>query len=444
MYDAVSTAPQTASAPADRAAAWAEVRETRPHGSTAVRPVRARNRGIAGGLLRRGPLVAVGLLVPTLVVGGAAAAQAHKSVDLVVDGEATTVSTFAGSVSGLLEQEGIELGEHDVVAPGPDEALATGAQIEVLVADEITAIIDGAETTFWTTARTADELLTDLSADGSVATVAAARTADGRTDVRDMPVVADGEVEVLADGVAQRLAPTGEDDAFDVLAAAGVPVGKLDTVTLAMAEDGTPQVVVARESVERRDEAVEIPFQTVNQDDPNLFVGETRVVQEGVAGEVHRVVRARIVDGQEVSAATRETVTREPVHRIVSVGTKERPAPEPAPEPAAAPAAPSARAETPAAPAPAAAAPANQGSAPSSRVWAQLAQCESGGNPSIVSSNGLYHGLYQFSVQTWQAVGGSGLPSQASAAEQTKRAQILQERSGWGQWPACSRKLGLR
>ena len=77
-------------------------------------------------------------------------------------------------------------------------------------------------------------------------------------------------------------------------------------------------------------------------------------------------------------------------------------------------------------------------------MWAALAQCESGGNPTIVSSNGLYHGLYQFSVATWQSVGGSGLPSQASPAEQTERAKALQARSGWGQWPACSSQLGLR
>ncbi|KAE8764906.1 transglycosylase family protein, partial [Georgenia thermotolerans] len=92
------------------------------------------------------------------------------------------------------------------------------------------------------------------------------------------------------------------------------------------------------------------------------------------------------------------------------------------------------------APAPAAAAPAAVGGG----VWARLAQCESGGNPRAVSPNGLYHGLYQFSVQTWRAMGGSGLPSQASPAEQTQRAQALQARSGWGQWPACSAKLGLR
>lgn len=80
----------------------------------------------------------------------------------------------------------------------------------------------------------------------------------------------------------------------------------------------------------------------------------------------------------------------------------------------------------------------------SASTWAALAQCESGGDPRIVSSNGLYHGLYQFTTSTWRSVGGSGLPSQASPEEQTERASILQARSGWGQWPACSRKLGLR
>ena len=67
-----------------------------------------------------------------------------------------------------------------------------------------------------------------------------------------------------------------------------------------------------------------------------------------------------------------------------------------------------------------------------------IAQCESGGDPSAVSSNGMYHGKYQFSVATWQAMGGSGLPSQAPEAEQDMRAQMLYEQSGPGQWPVCS------
>ena len=73
--------------------------------------------------------------------------------------------------------------------------------------------------------------------------------------------------------------------------------------------------------------------------------------------------------------------------------------------------------------------------------WGALAACESGGNPSVVSSNGLYHGLYQFDAQTWQSVGGSGVASDASAAEQTQRAQTLYNQRGSSPWPVCGARL---
>jgi len=76
-------------------------------------------------------------------------------------------------------------------------------------------------------------------------------------------------------------------------------------------------------------------------------------------------------------------------------------------------------------------------------VWDQLARCESGGNWSINTGNGYYGGL-QFLPSTWRAVGGQGLPHENSREEQIARAEILLARSGWGQWPACTAKLGLR
>ena len=66
-----------------------------------------------------------------------------------------------------------------------------------------------------------------------------------------------------------------------------------------------------------------------------------------------------------------------------------------------------------------------------------IAACESGGDPTAVSSTGMYRGKYQFSVATWQAVGGSGDPAAAPEAEQDYRAALLYNRSGPGQWPVC-------
>ncbi|MGI8945731.1 MAG: transglycosylase family protein [Thermoleophilaceae bacterium] len=66
-----------------------------------------------------------------------------------------------------------------------------------------------------------------------------------------------------------------------------------------------------------------------------------------------------------------------------------------------------------------------------------IASCESGGDPGAVSASGAYRGKYQFSPATWAAVGGSGDPAAAPEGEQDRRAAILYEQSGPGQWPVC-------
>lgn len=67
-----------------------------------------------------------------------------------------------------------------------------------------------------------------------------------------------------------------------------------------------------------------------------------------------------------------------------------------------------------------------------------IAACESGGNPRTDTGNGFY-GKYQFTLATWQAVGGSGNPARAPEGEQDRRAQALMDRAGPGQWPVCGR-----
>lgn len=79
---------------------------------------------------------------------------------------------------------------------------------------------------------------------------------------------------------------------------------------------------------------------------------------------------------------------------------------------------------------------------PPGDVWWQLALCESGGNPAISTGNG-YYGAFQFLPSTWWSVGGTGYPHEHSYETQLHFAQVLQARSGWGQWPGCAHKLGL-
>ena len=75
--------------------------------------------------------------------------------------------------------------------------------------------------------------------------------------------------------------------------------------------------------------------------------------------------------------------------------------------------------------------------------WDGVAQCESSGNWSINTGNG-YSGGLQFAPGTWAAHGGTGSAHNASRAEQIRVAERVRASQGWGAWPACSSKLGLR
>jgi hypothetical protein len=136
----------------------------------------------------------------------------------------------------------------------------------------------------------------------------------------------------------------------------------------------------------------------------------------------YRVVRH---NGKLVSKTkTGSKITRKPVTEVVLVGTKEEPKPQPKRSSSGGNK--------------------SSGSTPASgSVWDRLAQCESGGNWHINTGNGYYGGL-QFSLSTWRAYGGSGYPHQNSRSQQIAIGQKLQAAAGWGQWPACSAKLGLR
>ena len=66
-----------------------------------------------------------------------------------------------------------------------------------------------------------------------------------------------------------------------------------------------------------------------------------------------------------------------------------------------------------------------------------IGACESGGDPTAVSSDGTYRGKYQFDYGTWESVGGTGDPAAASEQEQDYRAALLYARSGSSPWPVC-------
>jgi len=156
----------------------------------------------------------------------------------------------------------------------------------------------------------------------------------------------------------------------------------------------------------RKATRVRVPRGTVEVATTELKPGRRKVVREGRPG-VRKVVKLKTLhNGEQVRARVVErTLVREPRARRVLVGRKPYSVP-----------------------------------GTDGLNWGALANCESGGNPNAVNPAG-YYGLYQFDLGTWRSVGGSGLPTAASAGEQTYRAKLLYKQRGRSPWPNCGRLL---
>ena len=76
--------------------------------------------------------------------------------------------------------------------------------------------------------------------------------------------------------------------------------------------------------------------------------------------------------------------------------------------------------------------------APATVTLDAIAHCESRGDPTAVSQDGVYRGKYQFDMATWQSVGGTGDPARAPEREQDRRAQVLAADRGTAPWPTCA------
>jgi uncharacterized protein YabE (DUF348 family) len=217
-------------------------------------------------------------------------------------------------------------------------------------------------------------------------------------------------VTFLADGDRHEVTTTAP-TLRSAMADAGVELREQDRVSadLAAVPDAEQVVGITRVDGKRVVEQQPIRFRTVKRKSAELYAGQTKVVKAGKVGiRVRRYVETYLDGELESRRLLEERVAQKPVTQVLLVGTKQLPQNQPTAD---------------------------------GLNWAALADCESGGNPQAVNSAGPYYGLYQFALSTWQSVGGSGLPTENSAAEQTYRAQILYNRSGAGQWPVCGRYL---
>lgn len=358
--------------------------------------------------------IVIGVLLTALLASGLAWSVTGSTVLLSVDGQTREVDFRGETVADVLEAAGLEAGERDVVVPSVDAEVSDGDRVALRRARQITLVVDGVEKTVWVTAASVDEALDQIGLRDSNLALSASRSRELPLDGFRLEVTTPKDISILADNAVKALTTTAP-TVRDALIEAGIVLDGDDRISDTRTTPVTDRMVirVIRVSTQRVTETVALPFETERRPDADLFEGETRTLQAGKNGTVRRTVETVRADGKvEKRTVVSSTTLTAPVKRVLAVGTKARPA--------------QARQST--------------GGADGLN-WPALAQCESGGNPRAVSSTGKYRGLYQFSMSTWQSVGGQGDPIDNTASEQTYRAKVLYNRSGAGQWPHCGKYL---
>ncbi|NEC34299.1 resuscitation-promoting factor protein RpfB, partial [Streptomyces rubrogriseus] len=369
---------------------------------------RARGAGRADASLRR--LVPRALVVAFLAGGTTAFVAKDKAVELTVDGSPRTLHTFADDVTGLLAEEGVQVGPHDVIAPAPGTPLTSGEDVTVHHGRPVLLTLDGHRRQVWTTAGTVAGALRQFGVrtQGAYLSTGPSRRI-GREGLA-LVVRTERVVTVMADG-RTRTVRTNAATVGEVVEEAGITLRGEDTTSVpatGFPRDGqTVTVLRITGSQEVREDP--IPFDERRAEDASLFRG-TEVVQEAGRPGLRRTTYAlRTVNGvRQKPRRLRTEVVREPSPRIVRVGTRPRP---------------------------------TSVHGADHLNWQGLAACESGGRADAVDPSGTYGGLYQFDSATWHGLGGAGRPEDASAAEQTYRAQKLYVRSGADAWPHCGARL---
>jgi uncharacterized protein YabE (DUF348 family) len=367
-------------------------------------------------LSRKRGLVAVLVAVVALAVAGTTVAYATmtKSVTLSLDGKSRQVTALGGTVGDVLDAQGIELGDHDQVAPAPDQAVTDGTRISVRFGRPLELDVDGQKQTYWVTATSVAGALQQIGRAFTGAALSVSRGADIHRGGLSMAVATPKRVTLTVGAAKPQARTVAAIDVADLLDRLGIHVDKDDRVRPGLHRslaDGDKVVVTRIKTVTKRVKREVLGFDTVEQDDASLLEGDSTTVRAGADGLRDVTYRLTFRNGHlVVRKVLRQRVITHPVDALVKVGTKQV---------------------------------ATTNFAGGSTVWDRLAQCEAGGNWATNTGNGYYGGL-QFSLGTWRAYGGSGLPSQNSRETQIAVATRLRNATGgYGAWPACAASLGL-
>lgn len=274
---------------------------------------------VVGTLLLVAVLAAFAAVSPSIV--GASAPQRDIAVSL--DGRTFNRTVRASDVAEVLRTEGIRLAPGDQVRPGLDTQLRAGMPIQVLRAFPVDVDVDGTVTTVRTVLRSPVWLRRELNIGAGLIIAAAPRVLSAGTRVA---FHTPHDVILQVDGRTIAAPRSGALDVSALLTANNITLGPRDEVTPPPATrlSNGMDVRVFRLAPGEIAEQVMVPFTTEIRDDPNLTVGQSRVIQIGSPGVLRSLFRVVTKDDGSLLAKlpTGSELVVPPVSQVIVRGTQ--------------------------------------------------------------------------------------------------------------------------
>lgn len=192
-----------------------------------------------------------------------------KAVEIKIDcnGEHRSVSLAKGTVVDVLERTGITPAYDEVVEPALSTPIAENLTVKIYKGKKLSI------------------------------------TADGKTDSVYVP---NGNVCDVLTELGYKLS---DDDILNVNRNSNI--------------EDADKIVIKRVTYKNETETQSVDFETVKKNSKDVELGKTKVQTEGKKGEALVTKRCKYIDGKKVSSEIVDTkITKEPVDRVVLMGTK--------------------------------------------------------------------------------------------------------------------------
>jgi uncharacterized protein YabE (DUF348 family) len=287
------------------------------------------NQSSAGGLkgLSRTVLTAVIAFVVAITVFASTAFAglvSQYNVEIQIDNDSFVITTNETEPIEILSQANITLAESDKLDISAFTA-GEGGTIKIDKLNNVNIEFDGVINTYSVYADTVEDALVELGINLGDDPKINYELTDPSQDGMVISIQSAKHVTLAIDGGSNQYA-IYQGTVKDLLNLAQVTLGSDDYTEPAVDTQLQENMTVTVYRVEYKDVTVqeEVAYSTTKQNDDTADKGTETVVTDGVKGEADVTYRIKLVNGeQESKTELSRTVTKQPVDKVVKVGTKE-------------------------------------------------------------------------------------------------------------------------